>query len=439
MKKNFMLICIALILAMTLIVSCDNSGKTPTEQPAPVEKVTVTFDPNGGGASYQVEVEKGKTLPEQKIPTREGYDFLGWTIDGDVFNLKTPISKNITLKALWGADVGTEGAYVVLNQTQNIKYKKLNSAFDNTNDGDILYLLNDLTSETGYSFNNNVTATFDLNGKTLKVTNDTANSHRAIKITAGTLTIKNGTIDARNVDKNGDPKAIIDEANKTNGNYGTIRVERADSGIPAKVVLEDLALYNNHFWGMSVKVCKDDIATITNCTFNSSVGGCIEAEGGNIVISNSTFNQTGTSAYPYISSGICVSYLGKVEVNNTSAFNVSGAQALYVFSSGGEIIVNDGVFKSTTSNVVQADFDNVNYSNETKNPGFTSFKESHGGVVSIVTIKGGCFEGSLKASNEFCKINITGGTFTVDPSSYVPKGYTATHNADGTYTVTKDN
>lgn len=43
MKKNFMFVCIALLFAMTLIVSCDNSNKTPN-----VEKFTVTFDPNGG-------------------------------------------------------------------------------------------------------------------------------------------------------------------------------------------------------------------------------------------------------------------------------------------------------------------------------------------------------------------------------------------------------
>lgn len=38
-----MFVCIALLLAMTLVVSCEN--KTPT-----AEKFTVTFDPNGGGA-----------------------------------------------------------------------------------------------------------------------------------------------------------------------------------------------------------------------------------------------------------------------------------------------------------------------------------------------------------------------------------------------------
>ena len=37
-----MFVCIALLLAMTLVVSCEN--KTPV-----VEKFTVTFDTDGGG------------------------------------------------------------------------------------------------------------------------------------------------------------------------------------------------------------------------------------------------------------------------------------------------------------------------------------------------------------------------------------------------------
>ena len=43
MKKNFMLVFIALLLAMTLIISCDNSSKNPD-----AGKFTVTFDTDGG-------------------------------------------------------------------------------------------------------------------------------------------------------------------------------------------------------------------------------------------------------------------------------------------------------------------------------------------------------------------------------------------------------
>ena len=48
MKKNFMLVCIALILAMSLIVSCDNSSKDPD-----AGKFTVTLDTDGGASLIQ--------------------------------------------------------------------------------------------------------------------------------------------------------------------------------------------------------------------------------------------------------------------------------------------------------------------------------------------------------------------------------------------------
>ena len=96
MKKSLIFVCIALLVAMSLIVSCDNSSKTPT-----VEKFTVTLDPNGGGQSYTVEVEKGKTLPEQKIPTREGYTFEGWLLENEMYDFSKPVTSNITLVAKW--------------------------------------------------------------------------------------------------------------------------------------------------------------------------------------------------------------------------------------------------------------------------------------------------------------------------------------------------
>ena len=96
MKKNFMFVCIALLFAMALIVSCDNSNKTPS-----VEKFTVTFDPNGGGQSYKVEVESGKTIPTQEIPTREGYSFDGWYLNDTKYDFSKPVTSNIKLVAKW--------------------------------------------------------------------------------------------------------------------------------------------------------------------------------------------------------------------------------------------------------------------------------------------------------------------------------------------------
>ena len=63
---------------------------------------TVTFDYNDT-VTYddKVEVEEGDTVEEPETPTREGYNFLGWFVDGIKFNFASPIFEDITLTAEW--------------------------------------------------------------------------------------------------------------------------------------------------------------------------------------------------------------------------------------------------------------------------------------------------------------------------------------------------
>ena len=61
----------------------------------PSDKVTVSFDANGGKLeTTTIEVEKGSTT-ELPIPTRNGYTFLGWytekRIDSAIYSNATPI------------------------------------------------------------------------------------------------------------------------------------------------------------------------------------------------------------------------------------------------------------------------------------------------------------------------------------------------------------
>lgn len=62
---------------------------------------TVSFDSNGGSGvqSQQVAYEDAASQPDN--PTLEGHTFQGWTIDGDPYDFATPVTSNITLKALW--------------------------------------------------------------------------------------------------------------------------------------------------------------------------------------------------------------------------------------------------------------------------------------------------------------------------------------------------
>ncbi len=70
-----------------------------------VEKVTVTFDGNGGKPSTSTyTIDKGTTVTEPTRPTRDGYNFKGWTMreDGDTFfNFSDKIESDLTLYAKW--------------------------------------------------------------------------------------------------------------------------------------------------------------------------------------------------------------------------------------------------------------------------------------------------------------------------------------------------
>lgn len=91
-------------------------------------KYTVTFETDGGSAVKSQSVEKNKTAVKPENPTKEGYTFVMWTLDGKTeFNFATTnITKDITLEAVWAtysiektnSDVGQVIIYVYKNDTK---------------------------------------------------------------------------------------------------------------------------------------------------------------------------------------------------------------------------------------------------------------------------------------------------------------------------------
>ncbi len=72
----------------------------------------ITFDSTGGSSIPNRFVVKGKNSLKPTDPTREGYIFVGWTYNNEIFDFTTKINKNITLKALW-KKVEEEKTYIV--------------------------------------------------------------------------------------------------------------------------------------------------------------------------------------------------------------------------------------------------------------------------------------------------------------------------------------
>lgn len=70
------------------------------EQPQP-KTYTVTFDTTGGSEIGQQTVDEGEKAIQPANPTREGYDFQGWLLNGQAYDWNTPITGDITLTASW--------------------------------------------------------------------------------------------------------------------------------------------------------------------------------------------------------------------------------------------------------------------------------------------------------------------------------------------------
>ena len=62
---------------------------------------TVTFDSNGGSAVTAQSIEAGQKATKPADPTKDGYDFKGWTLSGPAYDFNTAVNGNITLVATW--------------------------------------------------------------------------------------------------------------------------------------------------------------------------------------------------------------------------------------------------------------------------------------------------------------------------------------------------
>ena len=62
---------------------------------------TVAFNSDGGSSVDSVTVEENGVVTEPTAPTKTGYTFDGWYLNGQPYNFSTPVAGNITLQARW--------------------------------------------------------------------------------------------------------------------------------------------------------------------------------------------------------------------------------------------------------------------------------------------------------------------------------------------------
>ena len=68
-------------------------------------KYTVTFNSNGGSAIGNQTVTEGSKVSKPSDPTRKGYTFAGWLLNGSAYDFNKVVTGNITLIAKWNEDV----------------------------------------------------------------------------------------------------------------------------------------------------------------------------------------------------------------------------------------------------------------------------------------------------------------------------------------------
>src|SRR5690554_4329178 len=66
-----------------------------------MSQFTVTFDTDGGSVVDSQVVVKDGFVIEPEEPTKEGYTFVEWQLDGETFDFETPISESFALVAVW--------------------------------------------------------------------------------------------------------------------------------------------------------------------------------------------------------------------------------------------------------------------------------------------------------------------------------------------------
>ena len=89
-----------------------------------LDAVTVTFDSNGGTPVKSQTIAKYDTLKPFENPTREGFEFKEWVIEGTEvsFDLDTSVTDNLTLVAKWQefhvVTFDANGGYILVGEDQ---------------------------------------------------------------------------------------------------------------------------------------------------------------------------------------------------------------------------------------------------------------------------------------------------------------------------------
>lgn len=94
-KKKTIIVVVAVVAVIAIAISVILLTKNTDTV------YTISFDTNGGTQVGSQKVEGGKNVTKPTNPTREGYEFLGWYLNGVEYDFKTPVEGDLKIEAIW--------------------------------------------------------------------------------------------------------------------------------------------------------------------------------------------------------------------------------------------------------------------------------------------------------------------------------------------------
>lgn len=243
-------------------------------------------------------------------------------------------------------------------------------------------------------------------------------------------------IDATEVNSLSGGEYVLDEASK----YGI--VARISAG--ETLALSDMKVTANSQWPMYLSNYGGTL-TVTDVEVEAEAGAGVYPYGtaGTTTLKNVKVNQNRldpayASSTPWAATAVATSNGHNLIIE--SGTYVGSSWAVYGYNSGSTITINGGTFKA--NKVIQLDgvWSGTNKSVATINGGTFdgAIYLDYGNNAPELYINGGSFTNFSATVNGKAVLSISGGTFDADPSVYVADGYTATQNADDTWTVTAE-
>ena len=96
-KITIAVVAVAIVIAIAIIVFLLTKNTNTV--------YTISFNTDGGNEVVSQQVEEGEKVTKPADPSKEGYEFLGWYLNGAYFDFQTEVEGNLTLEAKWKAVV----------------------------------------------------------------------------------------------------------------------------------------------------------------------------------------------------------------------------------------------------------------------------------------------------------------------------------------------